>query len=79
MDLFTVDTAGDADLLNANVADDETKYVTRGFTIENVDDTNQSDDGDEDEEEETHDYYGELIWISFFFFNIFLTLPFMCT
>lgn len=63
MELFTVDTAGDKDLLNANQFDSaDTEYFSRGFTVENIDDGNLSDgnDDEDDEDEKEYDYGGEL-------------------
>lgn len=57
MELFTVDTAGDKDLLNASHGDSvETEYFAKEFRVESMDDVSRSDD---DEDENEYDYGGE--------------------
>lgn len=68
MELFTVDTAGDQDLLNANhVSTTDTEYFAKDSIVENVGDVNRPDDEQDDEEndEDEFDYGGEAIEIGF--------------
>lgn len=64
MELFTVDTAGDQDLLNANhIPTTDTEYFAKDFIVEDVGDVNRSDDEANDEDE--YDYGGESIEVCF--------------
>lgn len=59
MELFTVDTAGDQDLLHADhVESTETEYFAKEFRVENTDEINRSD-GEDDEGDNVYDYGGE--------------------
>lgn len=62
MELFTVDTAGDKDLLNAgHRTSTVTEYFSKDFRVENTGDVNRSDD---DEDENDYDYGGKWYTLS---------------
>lgn len=70
MEIITVDTAGDKDLLLAsNFESTDTEYFAKDFRVENTDDINRPDKED-DEDENEYDYGGECaLPFSFPFFN----------
>lgn len=60
MELFTVDTAGDKDLLNANhIESTDTEYFAKDFVIENTDDISRTDGEEDDEDKNEYDFGGE--------------------
>lgn len=66
MELFTVDTAGDQDLLNSShFESNDTEYYAKGFIVESTDDANRPDNQDEDDEDEDeYDYGGKCSFFS---------------
>lgn len=59
MELFTVDTAGDTDLLHASHLDSTgIEYFAKGFTVENTDEKNRCDEEKDDDGNE-YDFGGK--------------------